>query len=74
MMRRPRTSSQPTPPPPAPPPKAIPVETDPDLREAAIEMERKGRKRQGRSATLLDGALGGGSYAAPATQKNTMLG
>lgn len=71
MMRSPR---MPAPPPPAPRPKAIPVETDPDVRQAAIEMERTGRKRGGRSATLLDGALGGGSYAAPATQKNTLLG
>lgn len=66
--------SSPPPPPPPPAPKAIPQETDPDVRAATIELERKGRKKKGRQSTLLDGALGSGDYAPAQASKATVLG
>jgi hypothetical protein len=69
-----KTPKAPSPPPPPPPPKAIPVATDPNVRQAAIEAERKGRKRSGRQSTLMQGSLGDGIYTAPETQTATMLG
>lgn len=62
------------PPPPPPPPTPIPQETDPDVREAELELMRKNRKKQGRSSTLLDGALGSGDYGPVQSQKATVLG
>lgn len=66
----------PSPPPPAPPPKPIPVETDPSVRQAAIESERSGRKRKGRDSTLLSGGALGDDQAGvtPTTATKTLLG
>lgn len=72
-MRAPKMSLPP-PPPPAEPPKPIPTATDPNVRQAAIEDARKNRGRAGRMSTLLAGALGDGNWAAPPTEKRSMLG
>lgn len=69
-----KTPKMPAPPPPPPPPKPIPVATDPNVRQAAIESERKGRNKQGRQSTLMQGSLGDGIYTAPETQRTTLLG
>ena len=61
-------------PPPAPKPKPIPQETDPSVREAQIEAERKGRKRKGRSSTLIASALGDGQYDMPSTSAPVLAG
>lgn len=71
MMRQPKL-----PPPPSPPPapKPIPTATSPNVRQAAIEDARKSRSRSGRMSTLLSGSLGDGNYAAPPTQRTSLLG
>lgn len=69
-----KAPKMPAAPPPPPPPKAIPVATDPSVRQAEIEAQRRGTKRQGRQSTLMQGSLGDGQYTAPATQKATLLG
>ena len=72
--------SAPKPPPPPPPqeaPKPIPTEISPDVREAQIEDQRRGRSRRGRRSTLLSGQLGddmSGNYEDPTTQATTILG
>jgi hypothetical protein len=71
MMRKPK---MPAAPPPPPPPKPIPTATDPNVRQAAIEDARRGRKRAGRMSTLLSGSLGDGNYAAPPVERRTLLG
>jgi hypothetical protein len=69
-----RTPKLPPPPPPPPPPKPIPTATAPNVRQAAIEDARRNRGRSGRMSTLLAGSLGDGDYAAPMTERKTMLG
>jgi hypothetical protein len=44
------------------------------VQQAAVEDARRNRGRSGRMATMLTGSLGDGDYAAPPTEKKTMLG
>jgi hypothetical protein len=44
------------------------------VQQAAIEDARRNRGRSGRMSTMLTGSLGDGDYAAPPTEKKTMLG
>ena len=69
-----KTPKLPPPPPPPPAPKVVPTESDPSVRQAEIEATRSGRKRKGRSSTLLSGSLGDGDYGAPSTTNATLLG
>ena len=72
MMRKPK---MPPAPPPPPPPRPIPTATAPNVQQAAIEDARYNRGRAGRTSTMLAmGSLGDGNYAAPPTEKKTMLG
>ena len=69
-----RTPKMPPAPPPPPPPRPIPTATAPNVQQAAVEDARRNRGRSGRMATMLTGSLGDGDYAAPPTEKKTMLG
>lgn len=70
LFKRPKVITQSPPPP--PPPVPIPTENAPDIRAAQLELERKGRKKGGRSSTMQAGALGSGRYRAPAVRKSTL--
>ncbi len=69
-----RTPKMPPAPPPPPPPRPIPTATAPNVRQAAVEDARRNGERFGRMSTMLTGSLGDGNYAAPPTEKKTMLG
>ncbi len=67
----------PPPPPPPPPPKVIPEATDPGVKTAQMDAEKKAAKRKGRAYTAFSGTLGdasGGSYGSGATTRKTALG